>query len=107
MLTVNSSTIIRHPNPATRVFRWHEAHDYSGTIAWISPLHRHIGGQAMTDFEWLTDNKQVQRTEFGDAVEIFANFGTQVFEYEGIVIPGKSAVARWIGPSEVEVFSAE
>ena len=75
--------------------------------AFFSPLHRHIGGQAMTDFEWLTDNKQVQRTEFGDAVEIFANFGTQVFEYEGIVIPGKSAVARWIGPSEVEVFSAE
>ena len=75
--------------------------------AFLSPLHRHIGGQAMTGFEWLTDNRQVQRTEFGDAVELFANFGTDPFEYEGVMIPSRSVVARWIGPSEVEVFSAE
>ena len=75
--------------------------------AFFSPLHRQIGGQAMTDFEWLTDNRQVQRTEFGDTVEIFVNFGTEPFEYEDVVIPSKSVVARWIDTGEVAVFSVE
>ena len=75
--------------------------------AFFSPLHRHIGGQTMTDFEWLRDNRQVQRTEFGDVVEIFANFGTEPFAYKDVVIPGKSVVARWIGTGEVSVFAVE
>ena len=75
--------------------------------AFFSPVHRHIGGKAMTDFEWLSDNRQVQRTEFGDAVEIFANFGTNAFEYEGIGIPGRSIVARWMATGEIKVFSVE
>ena len=75
--------------------------------AFFSPLHRQIGGQTMTDFEWLSDNRQVQRTEFGDTVELIANFGTDPFEYEGVIIPDKSVVARWIGTGEVEVFSVE
>ena len=75
--------------------------------AFFSPLHRQIGGQVMTDFEWLSDNRQVQRTEFGDAVEIFANFGTNPFEYEGMMIPSKSVVGRWMDTGEVAVFSVE
>ena len=75
--------------------------------AFFSPLHRHIGGQTMTDFEWLRDTPQVQRTEFGDAVEIFANFGTEPFAYKDVVIPGKSVVARWIGTGKIAVFSVE
>ena len=73
--------------------------------AFFSPLHREIGGQAMTDFEWLTDNRQVQRTEFGSTVELIANFGTDPFEYEGVMIPSKSVVARWIGTNKTHVFS--
>ena len=73
--------------------------------AFFSPLHRQIGGQTMTDFEWLSDDRQVQRTEFGDAVELFANFGAEAFEYRGMIIPGKSVVAIWIGTGKVEVFS--
>ncbi len=75
--------------------------------AFFSPLHRHIGGQTMTDFEWLSDNRRVQRTEFGDAVEIFANFGTEPFAYKAVVIPGKSVAARWINTGEIAVFSVE
>ena len=75
--------------------------------AFFSPLHREIGGQTMTDFEWLSDNRQIQRTEFGDVVELFANFGTNPFEYEGVMIPGKSVVARWINTRNIEVFSVE
>ena len=75
--------------------------------ALFSPLHRQIGGKTMTDFEWLSDDKQVQRTEFGDTVEIFANFGTERFEYEDMAIPGRSVAARWIDTGKIEVFSVE
>ncbi|MDE0688166.1 MAG: hypothetical protein OXI61_08390 [Candidatus Poribacteria bacterium] len=75
--------------------------------AFFSPLHREIGGQTMTDFEWLSDDRLVQRTEFGDTVELLANFETEPFAYEDVVIPGKSVVARWIDPSEIAVFSVE
>ena len=75
--------------------------------AFFSPLHRQIGGQAMTDFEWLSDDRLVQRTEFGNIVEIFANFGTDAFGYESLIIPGRSVVARWIGTGKIEVFSVE
>ena len=73
--------------------------------AFFSPLHRQVGGQAMTDFEWLSDDKQIQRTEFGDVVEIFANFGAGAFEYQDMVIPARSVVARWIRTGKIEVFS--
>ena len=75
--------------------------------AFFSPLHRQIGGKAMTDFEWLSRDKQVQRTQFADAVEMFANFGTDPFEHQDVVIPGRSVVARWIDTGKVEVFSVE
>ena len=75
--------------------------------AFFSPLHKEIGGQIMTDFAWLTNNRQVQRTEFGDTVELFANFEADAFEYEGVVVPGKSVVARWMSTGEIAVFSAE
>ncbi|MDE0481849.1 MAG: hypothetical protein OXI67_04655 [Candidatus Poribacteria bacterium] len=73
--------------------------------AFFSPLHQQIGGQMMTDFEWLSDDRQVQRTEFGDTVEIFVNFAADAFESNGIVIPGQSVIARWIDTGKVEVFS--
>lgn len=75
--------------------------------AFFSPLHRQIGGQAMTDFEWLSDDKLIQRTEFGDTVELIANFRTEPFEYEGVIIPSKSVGARWIDTGKAEIFSVE
>ena len=61
----------------------------------------------MTDFEWLSDDRQVQRTEFGNIVEMYANFGTDPFRYKGVIIPVRSVVARWVDTGKVEVFSAE
>ena len=75
--------------------------------AFFSPLHRQIGGQTMTDFEWLSDDKLVQRTKFGDTVEIFANFGTEPFEYEDVAIPERSVAVRWIDTGKIEIFSVQ
>ena len=76
-------------------------------FAFFSPLHRQIGGQAMTDFEWLREDRLVQRTEFGDTVEIYANFGVDPFRYKGVIIPRRSVVARWMGTGKIEVFVVE
>ena len=88
--------------------------EFSKHKAWIkkhyvffSPLHKQIGGEAMTDFQWLSEDKLVQRTEFGDAVEIFANFGTDAFVHEGVAIPKRSVIGRWVETGKVEVFSVE
>jgi len=73
--------------------------------AFFSPLHRRIGEQAMTDFKWLSDDRLVQRTEFGDIVEIFANFGTDLFRYKSIEIPDRSVIAIWMDTGKIAVFS--
>ncbi len=73
--------------------------------AFFSPLHRKIGGKAMTDFEWLSPDRFVQRTEFGSAVELFANFGQKDFEHKGLGIPARSVVAK--SGSNIQIFSAK
>lgn len=75
--------------------------------AFFSPLHRQIGGQAMTDFQWLSEDKLVQRTEFGDIVEILANFGENPFRYKGVIVTGGSVVARWLETDQIKVFSLQ
>ena len=92
---LNTARFSKHKN-------WIKRH-----YAFFSPLHRQIGGKPMTDFEWLSSDKQVQRTEFGDTVEIFANFGTEPFEGKDVAVPERSVVARWIETGKVEVFSVE
>jgi hypothetical protein len=46
----------------------------------FQPLHRHIATQSLTSFEWLTSDRLVQRTRFGDSVVVTANFRTTPFE---------------------------
>ena len=75
--------------------------------AFFSPLHRQIGGKAMTDFEWLSHDKQIQRTQFGNIVEMYANFGTDPFRHKSVIIMGRSVVARWRDTGKIEVFSVE
>ncbi|UGT44708.1 glycoside hydrolase [Nocardia yamanashiensis] len=44
----------------------------------FAPLHEAAGTLAMTDFRWLTDDRLVQRSVFGDGkLTVTANFGTQ------------------------------
>jgi hypothetical protein len=61
--------------------------------AFFSPLHRELALQPMTGFEWLTDDRLVQRTTFGDGTTITVNFGDQPTSVAGVDLPGQSAVA--------------
>ncbi|MFI6866471.1 glycoside hydrolase [Nocardia sp. NPDC050406] len=61
---------------------------------YFAPLHQAAGTRAMTDFRWLTDDRLVQRTVFGDdTLTVTANFGTE--DYDGL--PGGCVDARLAG----------
>ena len=74
--------------------------------AFFSPLHREFGFSQMTDFAWLTPDRMVQRTVFGDQAELVANFKEQAFEYQGTAVPARSILARWTGAGKTEIFTA-
>ncbi|MHC8356390.1 glycoside hydrolase [Pseudomonas sp. LB3P81] len=47
------------------------------------PLHERLATQAMTDFRWLTEDRQVQQTTFADGTRLVANFDVHEREVEG------------------------
>ncbi len=63
----------------------------------FSPLHREAALLPMTGFEWLTPDRAVQRTTFGDKIELIANFGDVDFTYQSLSVPKQSILAKWDG----------
>ena len=61
----------------------------------FSPLHRELAWLPLTDFLWLSDDGLVQRTVFGNQVELTANFGNEAYEKEGLSMPPHSLAASW------------
>jgi len=62
--------------------------------AFFSPIHREAGLLPMTDFRWVSGDRMVQRTAFGDALEIVANFGAAPAQYDGAALAGQSVTVR-------------
>ncbi|HEV7377536.1 MAG TPA: glycoside hydrolase [Pyrinomonadaceae bacterium] len=60
--------------------------------AFFVPLHRLVGDKPLTRFEWLTADRMVQRTQFGNELEMTANFGAQAFDK----IPPRCIEAHWL-----------
>ena len=58
----------------------------------FSPIHRSAGNQPLADFEWLTPDRLVQRTRFGEEIELTANFGRAPFQS----LPPMCIEARWL-----------
>ncbi len=75
--------------------------------AFFSPVHRELGFEPMTDFAWLTPDRLVQRTVFGDKAEMVANFGESQFNYKGAGIPARSIVVRWLKTGKSQMFTAD
>jgi hypothetical protein len=72
----------------------------------FSPLHRQLGFAPMTDFQWLSADRLLQRTVFDGKVEMIANFSLQAREYSGTSIPSMSILAHWKDSGETRLFSA-
>ncbi len=62
----------------------------------FSPLHRRLVFEPLIAFEWLTEDRLVQRTVFGgdDRVELFANFRNTPFVSGEMVLPARSISLR-------------
>ncbi len=71
----------------------------------FSPLHREIGLLPMTKFQWLSSDRSVQQTTFGDRVTMTANFGTVPYSDNGKQLPPRSIVADWSDGSNRIVYN--
>jgi hypothetical protein len=91
-----------HLNPA----EWAKRKDLiQSHYRFFSPLHRDAGLLAMSDFQWLTEDRLVQRTTFGDWLEMVANFSAAAFAYQGNSIPPGSILARQIKTGAQHMYS--
>lgn len=61
-----------------------------------APVAEKVGFAKMTNFEYLTADKKVQRTTFGNGYKVVANFSEKPFKLPGggVVAPWASAVFR-------------
>jgi hypothetical protein len=73
----------------------------------FSPLHRQIGGLPLTTFEWLSADRLVQRTVFGERVEVIANFGNSAASYQGRPIPHLGVAIRGLPGGDPAVYSVK
>jgi hypothetical protein len=75
----------------------------------FSPLHRKVGFSQMTDFNWLSDDRMLQRTVFDNQVELIVNFSLESRQHKKIEIPARSILAKWInnGKTKTLTFTPE
>ncbi|WP_300634604.1 glycoside hydrolase [Pseudomonas sp.] len=69
--------------------------------AFFRPLHQRLATQAMTDFRWLTVDKQVQQTTFADGTRLVANFSDA--EQEGYAARSLTALVEGEEPVVYQV----
>ena len=68
--------------------------------SFFSPIHRGVGGKPLTDFRWLTADRKVQQTQFGNLMSLTANFSDAAFES----IPAMCIEAKWLKEDRREIF---
>ncbi len=61
--------------------------------AFFRPMHQRLAHQAMTGFEWLSDDRDIQRTTFADGTELVANFSDKERAFDGLALPPRSVTA--------------
>lgn len=71
----------------------------------FGPLHRETGLLPLTEFEWLDDERLVQRARFGDVIEIVANFSASGWARGAGVIPPLTVVAHDLRTGEMRSFT--
>lgn len=74
------------------------------TYDFLSPLTRRTALLPVTGYAWLSGDKLVQRTTFGDAIEVTANFSDKMFEDDCGKVPPCSAVARMLDTGERKLY---
>ncbi|MGD0262307.1 MAG: glycoside hydrolase [Verrucomicrobiota bacterium] len=73
----------------------------------FSPLHRETALLPMTAFQWLTPDGAVQRTTFGDQIELVANFGPGDFRYGDTTLGQKSILVTRRDSGKTQVYAPQ
>jgi hypothetical protein len=66
----------------------------------FSAIHRRVGAKPLTDFRWLTADRKVQQTRFGNTITLTANFSAS--NYQGI--PPMCIQATWQTEGRKDVY---
>lgn len=61
--------------------------------AFFRPLHQRLAHRAMEGFEWLSEDRLVQRTRFADGTRLVANFADAPRAIEGLALRPRSVTA--------------
>jgi hypothetical protein len=74
---------------------------------YFSPLHMEFGFAQMTDFNWLSSDRTLQRAVFDGRVEMIANYSQESRSYRGVEIPARSISARRLdgGKEKIQTFT--
>lgn len=72
----------------------------------FTPLHRTTGILPMTEFKWLTADRLVQRTRFGDEIEITANFRDKEWRTGDTAFPPHTVQAIWVKAGKSARYTA-
>jgi hypothetical protein len=75
--------------------------------AFFSPLHRETALLPMTHFQWLTPDRTVQSTTFGNSIEIIANFSPSDFQADGVAVSKGSILVKWRGLGKSQVYTPQ
>jgi len=70
--------------------------------AFFSPLHRKAGFAQMTDFNWLSTDRMLQRAVFNNRLELIANLSQESRPYQELEIPARSVLAKWAEDGKAE-----
>lgn len=70
----------------------------------FSKTHAQAVQLEMTGFDWLTKERLVQRTTFGKALEIVANFGEVPFVFQGKTIPAHALLINQLLTGDHELY---
>lgn len=71
--------------------------------AFFRPLHQRLATQALTGFQWLAADRQVQQTTFADGTRLQANFSDEPREVAGRSLPAHSITAL-LPDGQVQVY---
>jgi hypothetical protein len=70
----------------------------------FSRLHRETARLPLTDFRWLTRDGMVQRSVFGDVVEVTVNFRREGYQEGTLRVPPSGAAARHLKNGSVAIY---
>jgi hypothetical protein len=66
------------------------------------PLHERLATEALIDFRWLSEDRQVQQTVFSNGTRLIANFDSQTREVDGKTLVGNSITAFEVDGKTIE-----